>query len=317
MRTEKGVLYDLCVSIMTILQLIATIYYYVYPYVWAVRKEWSFVKGLNSIYAFIFPVVPLVFVPLIETVISHYLADYLDYEGPGRVLNLTVMAYFYSKVIQWGVIRWGTGTLKIGTTNILPYLAPVLAFAVFLITIFLLLHNFRLADEEEYWWAAFLASLLAFLIQRDYFPEVSLFISGLLCLGVFIIAYFLCCMIYDIQQWIDKLDKKTAASANSRQENDNNSDQEYREQSFNYNSNDDDTFEKQFDDSWKSQKSDHDQEADAVNEPQKSVYFPNVESKIEARSMYREYCKKFHPDNLATGNEECFKEMAEEYQKLA
>lgn len=308
MRAVKDFFHNISVFIICVLYILAALFFLIYPYVWASKKEWSYIKNFDVLHASIFALVILCLLPLVDKVYISYLSEDLeDYNGPGCVMRFTFLAYFYSDIIRWGA---STGIFRIGTPDTLFYLPPILTSMVFVVSICFTLNKFKESYEDEFWQASLLAALLSLLIRNDYMAELPIIQTAILCIITFAVVFLLCVGISEIQEWADSLEKKAASYAESQQGNNQYDSAAHQEERFN-------NYSQEQYKKYDRHSHDYYWKTEEANRPKKRIYFPNITSKAEARSMYRKYCKKLHPDNPATGNEERFKEMTEEYQKLA
>ena len=312
MRAVNDFFHNISVFIICVLYILAALFFLIYPYIWAIIKEWGYIKTLDVLHASLFVLVIIFLLPLADMVYISYLSEDFDCNGPGCVVRFTLLAYFYSDIIRWGA---STGIFRIGTPDTLFYLPPVLASMVFVVSICFTLHNFRDSYEDEFWQASLLAALLSLLIRNDYMAELSLIRTAILCIIAFAVVFLLCVGIREIEDWADNLSKKAECYADSQQSNNQYDSTSHQEEQFDNYSHNDSRYEQQY--TYNYRKSYGYQKAKEANRPNIKVYFPNISSKAEARSLYRKHCKILHPDNPVTGNEERFKEMAEEFKNLA
>ena len=106
--------------------ILAALFFLIYPYIWAIIKEWGYIKTLDILHASIFALVIIFLLPLADMVYISYLSEDFDCNGPGCVMRFTLLVYFYSDIIRWGA---STGIFRIGTPDNLFYLPPILALA--------------------------------------------------------------------------------------------------------------------------------------------------------------------------------------------
>lgn len=295
------------------------VFVYVYPAIWAACREWGYIKSLDFASAACFGLAAFamltfhfkLFDGLAE---NKRFAHFHDFYGPGLLFLLTFTAYFCSSIISYGV-----RILRLSFSDRIFYLPPAVTVIVFLTAFFLLLPEFAWADDEEIKSASCIAVVLILMMKSAYIPKTPFYVTVLTGFMTYFLVYLSCASIRDVQQWMKSLEKKAAGYAGGQNAQDGNEENAQKEQMrSDYSDTGHWQWYQQADQQYSydyTEKRSADPELGSNGSDTKK-YFSSFTTKKEAKRLYRSYCKELHPDN-PKGNEEQFKEMQEEYQKLA